>query len=112
MCTFHGVFGPPPPSSSTTITKGKEGNGEGAEICIFNGMKDPFVAKEDLDSAKQLLEACGNKPVTLYQLPDAKHGFSNPAQGHNDNPSFNYVEAAANKGWEETIALLHRRLLC
>jgi dienelactone hydrolase len=45
----------------------------------------------------------------LLQL-DANHGFTNPAQVHNDNPAFGYHPESAKKAWHQALALLTRRI--
>ena len=47
--------------------------------------------------------------TSLLQL-DAKHGFTNPAQVHNNNAAFGYHPEAANKAWHQALALLTRRI--
>jgi dienelactone hydrolase len=108
MISFHGVYGRDDQAWKNSSEKDKNIKGQ-AEICAFNGADDPFVSQVHLDTAKKRLEAIGHT-FKIFQMAEAKHGFSNPAQAWNDNPAFSYTESAAKKGWEETIALLHRRL--
>jgi dienelactone hydrolase len=110
MSTFHGVFARDDQAWKAVVTTSDEDNKKGqAEIFAFNGIDDPFISQVDLDRAKERLEANGHK-FELFQMEGAKHGFSNPAQAWNDSPAFDYNESAAKKSWEQTIALLHRRL--
>jgi dienelactone hydrolase len=41
---------------------------------------------------------------------DANHGFTNPAQVHNNNAAFGYHPEAAKKAWRQAVALLTRRI--
>jgi dienelactone hydrolase len=47
--------------------------------------------------------------TSLLQL-DALHGFTNPAQVHNENPAFGYHPESSNKAWRQALALLMRTI--
>jgi dienelactone hydrolase len=48
--------------------------------------------------------------VTLLSLEGARHGFTNPAQDFNPNPSFGFNADAANKSWHAATLLLKNEL--
>jgi dienelactone hydrolase len=108
MVTFHGVFGD---------DTGQLPNGEGVdpsspsvEILICSGVQDPFVPSEDLEQALELFQRHGHR-VSLLQLRDAKHGFTNPAQEFNENKeAFAFHKESADKAWRQTLALLKRTI--
>lgn len=107
MSTFHGVFRR---DKTTTLPDSQQIPSQNSEIMICNGMDDPFVSEEDLDEAKNVFVENGYK-VEVLQLKGAKHGFSNPAQGLNENPAFDYNVDAATKAWTETMMIFQRILL-
>jgi dienelactone hydrolase len=117
MSTFHGVFrrddvSSNPTQSNEALTKKintSNDHSEEPEMLICNGMEDPFVSKDDLETAKNSFEENGYK-VEILQLEGAKHGFSNPAQAFNENPAFGYNERAASRAWTATMELLQRAL--
>lgn len=82
---------------------------EPLEMLICNGALDPFISLDDVTLVKENFIQRGHV-VSVLQLENAKHGFSNPAQKYNENPSFDYNEIAANKAWKETEDLLRRKL--
>jgi dienelactone hydrolase len=47
--------------------------------------------------------------TSLLQL-DANHGFTNPAQVHNNNSAFGYHPESAKKAWHQALALLTRKI--
>lgn len=109
MVTFHGVFrrGETSKADDEVITPSSEVTN--SELLICNGVQDPFVSSEDLTVAKQLFRQHGFQ-VEILNLKGAKHGFSNPAQTFNENPSFGYDEKAATEAWDTAIQLLARTL--
>ena len=112
MVTFHGVFDGVP-----KMEPFDDSDGAGAlpdlsrcELLICNGVEDPFVKAEDMENALRIFQKL-RIPVSLLQLRDARHGFSNPAQDFNTNSkAFGYHQESANKSWRQGIALLRRRL--
>ena len=125
MITFHGVFGPVKQQFYSASEESEnrsevnedmmvEGAGRHEEtpdtsILICNGVDDPFVNSSDLDACVELFQSRGHS-VEVLQLPGAKHGFTNPAQDFNDNPSFQYHEQSANIAWTNAQELLHKTL--
>jgi dienelactone hydrolase len=101
LVTFHGVF-----HRETPLKLLPKSNSKGCgKVLICNGNDDPFVSKDDLQSAKAYFESAGYK-VDIAQMKGAKHGFTNPAQAFNENNSFGYNDAAAEASWEMTLNLL------
>lgn len=123
MVTFHGVFhdglfsgGGPSGTKADGNKNQKEKEEESsssssspAEVLICDGVDDPFVSENDVKVAKEIFEQHGFA-VNILKLQNARHGFSNPAQSFNDNPSFDYNEKAATKAWDLTLTLLKRTL--
>lgn len=81
----------------------------GTKVLICNGMSDPFVRQNDINSAKLLLEKRGCD-VEILNFENVKHGFTNPAQDYNTSDAFSFDENAAKVSWEATIDLLKRAL--
>ena len=120
MITFHGVFrdglfnGGGPSGTGTTASnmtqlETSSSSSNPAEVLICNGLDDPFVSENDVKVAKEIFEQ-NDFAVSILKLQNARHGFSNPAQSFNDNPSFDYNEKAAIESWDMTLKLLKRTL--
>ncbi|KAG7360614.1 dienelactone hydrolase [Nitzschia inconspicua] len=100
LATFHGVF-----RRETQLMLPANMKRQDQKVIICNGSDDPFVTKEDVDSAKAYFESAGYK-VEIATMKDARHGFSNPAQAFNNNDSFDYNELAAETSWARTMRVL------
>jgi dienelactone hydrolase len=73
------------------------------DMILFGSSYAPFFA-----SISALFQLYGHT-TSLLQL-EARHGFTNPAQVHNDNPAFGYHAASAQKAWRQALALLARTI--
>ena len=111
VSTFHGVFHRDEAPSVTVADESPSSSSSacGGRLLICNGKDDPFVSEQDLEDTKNLFEANGWE-VELQQYEGAQHGFSNPAQDLNENPSFSYNKDAATKSWDATLQLLEKQL--
>ena len=115
MATFHGVFdglgstSEKVPSSNDDDTNTSSNPPPHAEVLICNGVDDPFVSDASLEQALELLQNYGYR-TSLLQLASARHGFTNPAQDFNDNPSFAFHAESAAKAWKHTLNMLRRAL--
>lgn len=107
MVSFHGVFDGKVPSPHDSIQARAFHND--TKVLICNGMEDPFVSSEMLDAAVATFERHSCQ-VTLSNLRGAKHGFTNPAQDFNPNPSFGFNAKAANISWTAACNLLQSQL--
>ena len=108
MVTFHGVFDGKVPSLDDSISQARALEND-TQVLICNGVKDPFVSREMLDAAVVTLERHSCQ-VTLTNLEGAKHGFTNPAQDFNPNPSFGFDAKAASASWTAACNLLQSQL--
>jgi dienelactone hydrolase len=110
IITFHGVFHRGNYATEVLSTSNNNNDDDvSKEVLICNGVHDPFVSKEDVLEAKKLFSNQGFA-VNVLELQGAKHGFSNPAQGLNESPAFDYSETAATESWDATMKLLQRTL--
>eukprot|EP00522_Entomoneis_paludosa_P003315 CAMPEP_0172471890 /NCGR_PEP_ID=MMETSP1065-20121228/68052_1 /TAXON_ID=265537 /ORGANISM="Amphiprora paludosa, Strain CCMP125" /LENGTH=398 /DNA_ID=CAMNT_0013230005 /DNA_START=75 /DNA_END=1271 /DNA_ORIENTATION=+ len=117
MATFHGVFdGVESNVDNLPLGAGDEETDDAqssnllpAEVLICNGVEDPFVPDKSLEQALGLLQKL-NYRASLLQLVNAKHGFTNPAQDFNDNPSFAFQKEAADKSWKQAVNMFQRAL--
>jgi len=106
LATFHGVFDG---VESFQISDEPEKDENGNVNCnlpstlICNGDKDPFVPNDDKLMFKKLLQYHDWEWV---DYKNCLHGFSNPAQGTNHNPNFDYNESAAKESWTSVCNFL------
>jgi dienelactone hydrolase len=102
MITFHGVFGEctPPPLDIVDDNRANIGR-----TLICHGTEDPYVSEKSLENVVNTLKYHG-QDVSVLRIPDAKHGFTNPAQSFNPNPSFRYEPNGAHLAWTSALELL------
>eukprot|EP00532_Pseudo-nitzschia_australis_P008267 CAMPEP_0168169720 /NCGR_PEP_ID=MMETSP0139_2-20121125/3789_1 /TAXON_ID=44445 /ORGANISM="Pseudo-nitzschia australis, Strain 10249 10 AB" /LENGTH=382 /DNA_ID=CAMNT_0008087159 /DNA_START=196 /DNA_END=1344 /DNA_ORIENTATION=- len=119
LISYHGVYRRDPPQSrdasllTGTIDKEKydrEHTVVERDVLICTGKSDPFISRDDLESAKTVMEEKSYN-VKIMEFDGAKHGFTNPAQDFNTNEAFQYNEHAATESWKATMDLLKQKLL-
>jgi len=99
MITFHGVFdGIPPPQDAIK-------DAAGCKILVCNGAEDMFVPSSSLQNAILTMKQ-NNHQVSLLNLAEAKHGFTNPAQDSNPDKAFSYNLDVAQTAWSSAKELL------
>jgi dienelactone hydrolase len=102
MITFHGVFGECPNSPLDMADDKRVSIGR---TLIYHGTNDPFVSEISLENAVKTMKYHG-QDVTVLQVAGAKHGFTNPAQDFNPNPSFCFQPNGADRAWLSALELL------
>jgi dienelactone hydrolase len=119
MVTFHGVFDGVTEMhlEEANERQADEGDADNSNtdatsqcnVLICTGNDDPFVKPTDLDAATDMFERLGYN-TTVVRYDNTKHGFTNPAQAHNTNPSFGYNEEVSGLAWDEMRRMLKESL--
>eukprot|EP00525_Craspedostauros_australis_P001301 CAMPEP_0198129816 /NCGR_PEP_ID=MMETSP1442-20131203/52556_1 /TAXON_ID= /ORGANISM="Craspedostauros australis, Strain CCMP3328" /LENGTH=340 /DNA_ID=CAMNT_0043790287 /DNA_START=287 /DNA_END=1309 /DNA_ORIENTATION=+ len=104
MVTFHGVFDTRLATMKQSDVS-QESKTSQAAVLLCHGEQDPFVALADVELSAKSLESHGHR-VRVLELKDAMHGYTNPAQDLNPNPSFAYQAEGANRAWADAVEVL------
>jgi dienelactone hydrolase len=109
LITFHGIFARTAPLP-TVETRARTDPDDYPIVLICNADDDPYVAPMDLENAAAFFRA-NNCSVEIFRVPHAKHGFTNPAQDFNPNPSFRFSPDGSILAWTKALALLRSTIL-
>ena len=102
IVSFHGILNANPLSPGVERIR--------ARALLCHAQADPFVPSEAMNACLSQLSKAGCKWDLQMFGGGVVHAFTNPAQGLNEKPQFNYDEHAARASWQAAKVFLHEAL--